>query len=58
MEIISYVLVALIGAIIGVLIYRNNVKDFSPKFDEFDEKIKPLVDKVNELADKVEEKVK
>lgn len=58
MEIFYYVLVALVSATVGVLIYRNNVKNVAPKFDKFDEKIKPLVDKVNEIAEKVEQKVK
>lgn len=55
---ISHLVVAVISAVVGVLIYRNNVKDADPLFDKFDKKVKPLVKKVNELADKVEEKLK
>ncbi len=55
-EIVSHVLVAVIGFVIGVFVYRNNVKDADPiasKVDKkWDEYVKP---KLEELEKVIEE---
>lgn len=50
---ISYVVVGVVSFVLGILVYRNNVKDIGPIADKFDEKIAPLVDEINELKKKV-----
>lgn len=65
--ILSYVAVAVLGAVVGIFIYRNNVDLIGKKADAVDaiwdrlnltEKFDEIGDKINELSDKIEEKVK
>lgn len=44
--IISHAVVGVIGAVIGIFVYRNNIKPISK-----------VADKVDEVWDKVEEKI-
>lgn len=52
----GYIIVAVVGFVIGIFVYRNNVNLFAPIAEKIDAKYDRLEAKIDELKRKLDEK--
>lgn len=54
--IITYLLIALFGSVVGIFIYRNNRDELNPTLDKIAEYYEKIEKKINELEKELKKK--